>query len=149
MFIPLFLCIGFFIAVLYMDLVFDLLAFPYRKSGANLPREVLDPIILYYRSITKNPWLLVFVMLVAAVSLIAEILFNMVPKPFAYSSLAVFAAVFLLSGLRIIPTARRLASGKEPEDRQTRLAHSMFPSHILILILVLTLAMLQFRTVAR
>jgi hypothetical protein len=131
-----------------MDLVFDLLAFPYRRSGANLPREILDPIILYYRFITKNPWLLIFVMLVAAVSLIAEVLFNIVPTWVGYSSIAMFAAIFLLSSLRIIPTAQRLASGRYAEDKQTRLAHSMFPAHILILILVLALAMLQFKTSA-
>ena len=148
MFIPLFLSIGFFIAVLYMDLVFDVSALPYRKTGSKLPKEILDPIVLYYRYITKNPWLLIFVMLVAATSIIAEVVFMMVPKWIGYSSLVMFATIMLLAVLRVIPCAQRLASGKDVEEKQTRLVHGLFPYHILMLILVLSLALLQYRSSA-
>ena len=67
MLIPLFLCIGFEIAVLYMDLVFDLSALPYRHTRAVLPGEVMGPIATYYRYITRNPYLLMFVLLTTAV----------------------------------------------------------------------------------
>ena len=144
MLIPLFLCIGFCIAVLYMDLVFDISALPYRKAKANLPKEVLDPIITYYRYITKNPWLLFFVLLTTAISITAEIVFKLVPDPIGYSSIALIGIVVMLGILRVIPTAQRLASGKDTEEKQTSLVHSMFPYHIVLLILVLSLALLQF-----
>ena len=41
--IPLFLAIGFMFAVLYIDLVFDMSALPYRNKAA-IPKEVMDSI---------------------------------------------------------------------------------------------------------
>jgi hypothetical protein len=144
MLIPLFLCIGFMICILYTDLVFDVSALPFRNTKANLPKDVLDPIITYYRYITKNPWLLIFVMLTAATSIGAQIMFGMVPASVGYASAALMAMVMLLGVLKVIPAAQRLAAGKDTEDRQTGLVHSLFPYHILLLILVLSLTYLQF-----
>jgi hypothetical protein len=107
------------------------------------------PIVMYYKYITRNPWLLIFVMMVTAVSIIAEIVFHMVPIWVGYSSIVLFAIVMLLSVLMVIPGEQRLASGRDIEDKQTKLAHSFLPYHILILILVLSLALLQFHTVPR
>ncbi len=149
MVIPLFLCIGFFIAVAYMDLVFDISALPYRKSKASLPGEVLDPIVTYYRYITKNPWLLVFCMVTATVCVIVQIRYHQVPAMVGYVSISMIGVILLFASLRVIPTAQRLASRKDPEDRQTRLIHSLFPSHIVILILVLSLALIQFNAATR
>ncbi len=147
--IPLFLCIGFFIAVVYMDLVFDVSALPYRKTGSNLPREVLDPIVTYYRYITKNPWLLVFCLLVAATSIVVQIVFHQVPPGVGYSSAVMIGSIILLAMVRVIPAAQRLASGKDTDAKQTRLVHGLFPSHIYILIVVLTLAYIQFHAAAK
>jgi len=44
MLITLFLCLGFMMAVLYIDLMFDIMAAPYRKTNAALPKVVLDSI---------------------------------------------------------------------------------------------------------
>jgi hypothetical protein len=144
MLIPLFLCIGFMIAVLYMDLVFDISALPYRNTQANLPKDVLDPIITYYRYITKNPWLLIFVMLTTATCVVAEIVYEMAPAWVGYASAAMMAIVMLLGVLKVSPAAQRLAARKDTEDRLTGLVHSLFPYHILLLILVLSMAYLQF-----
>ena len=78
--IPLFLCLGFMLAVLYMDLVFDISALPYRKTGTNLPKDVLDAIVIYYRYITKDPWLLIFVIFTAATCIGAQIAFHQVSR---------------------------------------------------------------------
>jgi len=144
MLIPVFLCIGFCIAVLYIDLVFDISALPYRKTKANLPKAVLDPIITYYRYIAKNPWLLIFVMLTLAISITAEIVFKLVPLWIGYSSIVLIGIVMMLGVLRVIPIAQRLASQKDTEEKQTSLVHSLFPYHIVFLIIVLSLALLQF-----
>ncbi len=147
MFIPVFLCIGFMIAVLYMDLVFDISALPYRKTGSNLPKEILEAIATYYRYVTRNPSLLVFVLLTAAACILKELNMQRVPQWAGYLSAVLMATVMLLGMLKVIPTAQRLASGKDTEEKQTRLVHSLFPYHILLLILVLSLAMVQFRSI--
>jgi len=144
MFIPLFLCIGFFIAVLYTDLVYDISALPYRKSKSCPPREVMEPIVMYYGYITKRPTLLVFCLLIAAMSITCQIMFHQVTPAVGYVSAAMIGSVMLLGMLRVIPAAQRLASRKDVEEVQARLLRSLLPSHIIILILVLSLALLQF-----
>ncbi len=146
MLLPLFLCIGFMLAVLYIDLVFDLSALPYRKTKAALPREVLESITNYYRRISKNPWLLIFVMITCATCIIWEIRYRLVPPRIGYSSIVLFGALMLIGMLKVIPTAQRLASGKESEEKQTRLVHGLFPYHVLFLIVIISLALLQFST---
>jgi uncharacterized membrane protein YhaH (DUF805 family) len=147
MLIPLFLCIGFMIAVLYIDLVFDTTALPYRRTKSVLPRDVLESITNYYGRITRNPYLLMFIMTTAATCIISEIVFDLVPPRIGYSSLALFGVMMLISTLKVIPAARRLASGKESTERQIRLVHSLFPYHVLLLIAIIALTLLQFSTV--
>ncbi len=144
--VPLFLCIGFMIAVLYIDLMFDVSAVPYRRTGEPLPAPVAESIASYYRRITQNPYVLMFVMFTAMVCIIAEIWYELVPRWVGYSSL-VFMGIGMGAGAgKVIPAAQRLAAGKDPEDKRTRLVHSMFPSHILLLVSILLLALVQFST---
>ncbi len=143
MLVTLFFCLGFCVAILYIDLVFDVSAVPYRKTGAALPGSVLTPITTYYRYVTRNPWLLIFVMSVAVVCIVAELRLRLVPSWVGYASLAAFGLIALLAVARVIPGAQRLASGGESEESQTRLAHGLFPYHLLFLFLVLGLALLQ------
>jgi hypothetical protein len=147
MMIPIFLCIGFMIAVLYMDLSFDITALPYRKSRAVLPPDVLNPIVAYYRRLTQNPWLLIFVMLTATTSVIAEIVYGLVPPRVSYSSLIIMGAAMILGMVKVIPAATRLAQRKDSPEKQTQLSHSLFPCHILLLILILSLTLVQFSAV--
>ncbi len=144
--VPLFLCIGFMIAILYIDLMFDVSAVPYRRTNAPLPGHVMDMVASYYRNITRNPYLLMFVMLTATLCIVAEIVYNLVPRWVGYSSLG-FMGIGMVGGVvKVIPTAQRLAAGKDPEDTRTRLVHSMFPSHVVLLISILMLALVQFST---
>jgi hypothetical protein len=142
----LFFCLGFCLAIIYIDLVFDVSAVPYRKTNTALPANVLTPIATYYRYVTKNPWLLIFVMSVALTCIVTEILLRLVPLWAGYSSLVIFGLIALLAIARVIPGAQRLASGKESVERQTKLAHSMFSYHMVFLVLVLSLALLQSAT---
>lgn len=144
MFIPLFICFGFFIAVLYIDLVFDISALPYRKSKSELPPEVVTPIVSYYRLITKDPWLLMSFFFVATGCLLAEIKYSLVPSRIGYASMMMLGLIMLLAVARVIPRAQRLASGKETAQKQAFYIHSLFPYHIILLILVLALTLLQF-----
>jgi hypothetical protein len=149
MLIPLFLCIGFEIAVLYMDLVFDLSALPYRHTKAVLPGEVMDPIATYYRYITRNPYLLMFVLLTTAVCIVAEVVYDLVPRWVGYSSLFFIGFAMMAGTLKVIPTAQRLAAATDPDDTRTRMVHSIFPYHLAILVCILSLAVVQFSTTIR
>lgn len=145
----LFLCIGFMIAVLYMDLVFDTSAVPHRRAEGPLPAHVLEPIAMYYRYITRNPYLLMFVMLTTLASIVAQIVYGLVPRWAGYASLFLILFAMVVGTLKVIPTAQRLAAANEPIEQQTRMVHSMFPSHILLLISILALAAVQFATTFR
>jgi hypothetical protein len=140
---PIFICIGFMIAILYIDLQFDILALPHRRAGGPAPSGVLGQIATYYGVITKNPYLLMFVMMTALLCIIAEIVYALVPRWAGYSSL-VFMLLAMLGGIvRVIPTAQRLATDTDTIDERTRMVHSMFPSHIFLLIMILSLAAVQ------
>ena len=139
----LFFCLGFCLAIIYIDLVFDVSARPYRKTNTALPAEVLTPIATYYRYVTKNPWLLIFVMSVALTCIVAEVLLRLAPPWVGYSSLVIFGLIALLAMARVIPGAQRLASGKESVEKQTKLAHSLSSYHLVFLVLILSLVLLQ------
>jgi hypothetical protein len=146
MLITVFICVGFMLAVLYIDLMFDVTAVPYRHSGTTLPKDVLDPITRYYGRITQNPYVLMFVMLTTTVCLVAEIVYDLVPRWVGYASLVLMGLAMMAGSLKVIPTAQRLASGKDPADKQTSLIHSMFPAHVVLLLCILLLAAIQFST---
>lgn len=143
MFITVFVCIGFMLAVLYIDLMFDVTAVPHRHTGKPLPKEVLDPITHYYGRITQNPYVLMFVMLTTTIALVLQIVYDLAPRWAAYSSLCAMGLAMVAGAAKVIPTAQRLGSRKDPEDVQTRLVHGMFPSHIVLLACILVLAVMQ------
>jgi len=142
--ITLFVCIGFMMAVLYIDLMFDVSAAPYRKTHAVLPKDVLDPITHYYGRITQNPYVLMFIMLTAAVSIVAQIVYGLAPRWASYSSLVVMGASMMTGTLKVIPTAQRLGSAKDSAEEQTRMAHSMLVPHAVLLVNILLLAAIQY-----
>jgi hypothetical protein len=146
--IPLFLCIGFMLAVLYIDLMFDVSALPYRRTNSPIPKEVLDPIASYYRRVVQNPYVLMFVMLVATTSIVAEIVYALVPQWVGYSSLALMGLSMVAGTLKVIPTAQRLAADNAPDDARSRMVHSMLPFHIVLLVNILLLAAIQFKGAA-
>jgi len=141
--VPLFLCIGFMIAVLYLDLVFDVSALPYRHAKGPLPDHIVEPIATYYRYVTRNPYLLMFVMAIATISIIAELVYGLAPAWKGYVSLVLMGLAMVVGVARVIPTAERLAKGTVEAEQRARMVHSMFPSHIFLLITILLLAAVQ------
>ena len=148
MLITLFLCIGFMMAVLYIDLMFDVSAAPYRRTKGALPRDVLDPITHYYGRITQNPYVLMFVMLTATLCIGAEIVYGLAPTWVGYSSLFLMGLSMVTGTLKVIPTAQRLGAGTDSEEVRTRMVHSMLPFHLVLLINILLLAAIQFSAAA-
>ena len=143
MFITIFVCIGFMLAILYIDLMFDVMSVPHRRSGATLPREVLDPITHYYGRVTRNPYVLMFVMLTTTIFLVLQIVYGLTPRWAAYGSLAAMGLAMVAGIVKVIPAARRLASGKDPAEVRTRLIHGVFTAHVLLLVCILVLAVIQ------
>lgn len=143
MFITVFVCIGFILGILYIDLMFDVMAVPHRRSGTTLPKEVLDPITHYYRRVTRNPYVLMFVMLTTTICLVLQIVYGLAPRWAAYTSLAAMGLAMVAGGVKVIPSARRLASGRDPAEVQTRLVHGVFTAHVLLLACILVLAAIQ------
>ena len=144
MLITLFLCLGFMMAVLYIDLMFDVSAAPYRKSNAPLPKAVLDPITHYYGRITQNPYVLMFVMLTTTLCIGSEILYNSAPRWASYSSLFLMGLSMMTGTLKVIPTAQRLGAGTDPEDVRTRMIHGMLPFHLILMVNIIALTAIQF-----
>ena len=145
MLITLFLCLGFMMAVLYIDLMFDVSAAPYRKTNEALPKAVLDPITHYYGRITQNPYVLMFVMLTTTLCIGSEILYNSAPRWASYSSLFLMGLSMVTGTLKVIPTAQRLGAGTDPEDVRTRMVHSMLPFHLILMVNIIALTAIQFR----
>ena len=143
MLITVFVCVGFMLAILYIDLMFDVMAVPYRRSGVPLPKEVLDPVTHYYRRVTKNPYRLIFVMLTTTVSLVVQIVYGLTDRWAAYASLAAIGLAMVTGTVKVIPAARRLASSTETAETQTRLIHGVFTAHVFLLICILALAAIQ------
>ena len=143
MLIPLFVCIGFMLAVLYIDLMFDVSAAPYRHTGTTIPKEVLDPITNYYGRITQNPYVLMFVMLTTTLCIVTEIVYGLAPRWVGYSSLILMGMSLVAGTLKVIPTARRLGANKDSDDVRTRMAHSLLPFHVFLLFDILILAAIQ------
>ena len=142
MFMTVFVCIGFMLAILYVDLMFDAMAVPHRRSGT-LPKEVLDPIRSYYGRVTRNPYVLVFVMLTTTAVVVLQIVYSLTPRWAAYTSLAAIGLAMMAGIVKVIPAAQRLASGKDPAEVQTRLVHGVFTAHVLLLVCILVLAAIQ------
>jgi hypothetical protein len=142
-FITVFVCIGFMLAILYIDLMFDVMSVPHRRSGTTLPKNVLEPITHYYRRVTQNPYVLMFVMMTTTISLVVQIVYGLTLQWAAYSSLAAMGLAMVAGIVKVVPAARRLASGREPPDVQTRLIHGVFTAHVLLLACILVLAVIQ------
>ncbi len=124
---------GFLLAVLWFDLMFDVQVIGQRAD--ELPAGVLDSISGYYRRVTTaaRPMnrLVAAVMLVTLGSIVAEIV-NGKPSRWASSvSLALAAVAIGLAGLRTVPSAVRLGSGRDSAAGQSALARSILREHLL------------------
>lgn len=149
MFITVFACIGFMLAILYIDLMFDVMSVPHRRSGATLPKGVLEPITHYYARVTQNPYVLMFVMLTTTICLVVQAVYGLAPRWAAYTSLAAMGLAMVAGIVKVIPAARRIASGKDPAEVRTRLIHGVFTAHALLFVCILVLAAIQLVAASR
>lgn len=123
-------------AVLWMDLMFDVQVLRYRDTARELPEEILSSIAAYYRRVTTlaRPmnYAISGMMLVLVVTLLLQIigggqrLAGLLSMPFC-------SAPILLAGLRVVPNAVRLGSRVDSAEEQSRLARAICRDHLLCL----------------
>jgi len=124
---------GFLLAVLWFDLMFDVQVSLAR--GSDVPEAALDSISRYYARVTTaaRPMnrLIAAVMLATLAAIVAEIARGDVASPVAWASLVLAAAAILLAGLRTVPSAVRLGTGRGDATARGVLARSILHQHLI------------------
>ena len=138
-------CGGFLLAVLWMDLMFDVQVL--RNRGAVLPEPVLESIAAYYRRVTTEAWpmghLVAVVMLAAVATVVAFLGRGDEPRWAGWLSLALCVPPVVLAQTRIFPAAARLGAREGSPEERSRLARSICRSHLACLALISAFTALQ------
>ena len=125
--------VGFLLAVLWFDLMFDVQT--RRHPGDPLPVEVLASISAYYRRVTTEAWpmnrLVALVMILTLLAIVLEIVADEAPWWVGWGSLALAASGFIPTLRRTVPNARRLGSAKDTPQVQSELARGICRDHML------------------
>ena len=145
-------CGGFLLAILWMDLIFDVQVLAHRKASDELPEPVLDSIANYYHraTTTSRPMslLIALVMVILLGALGFRALGRHDPGWLIAGSATLAAGPNLLALTRTVPNAVRLGKRSGSPADQTRLARSICRDHLLcfgcmLVFLVLWLAYAQ------
>ncbi len=124
---------GFLLAVLWFDLMFDVQT--RNHAGDPLPPDVLASISAYYRRVTTDAYpmnrLVALVMLLTLAAICAEIVQGENAWWIGWGSLALAGSGFVPTMTRTVPNARRLGSGKDSAEEQSRLARAVCRDHML------------------
>lgn len=127
---------GFLIAVLWMDLIFDVQVLPHRRS-AELPEPVLASIAGYYRRATTTSRPMSLLIAAVMVILLAALAFHAFDGADAGWLTALFVMLagvpVLLAVLRTVPNAVALGSRTGSPSEQTRLARAVCRDHLVCL----------------
>ena len=136
---------GFLLAVLWMDLMFDVQVL--RERDGPLQERTLDSIATYYARVTSaaRPMnrLIAAVMFATTAAAIVEIAEGRGPAWVAWVSLILLLVPVILAGCRIVPAAARLGARSDPPQRQSELARAICREHILCACSVAALIVLQ------
>lgn len=128
-------CSGFLLAVLWMDLIFDVQVFGYGDAGAELPENVLASIAAYYRraTTTSRPMsrLIALVMLILLGALVFEAARGRDPVWLLVISGGAAGIPVALALMHTVPSAVRLGSRVDPPAEQSRLARAVCRDHLI------------------
>lgn len=123
---------GFLLAVLWFDLMFDMQTRGH--AGNVLPPEVLASISAYYRRVTTDAYpmnrLVALVMLLTLAAIRVQIVQGDNPWWVGWGSIALAGSGFVPTMTRTVPNARRLGSGKDTSEEQSRLARAICRDHM-------------------
>lgn len=130
-------CGGFLIAVLWMDLIFDVQVLRHRRAGAELPETVLVSIATYYRRVTTTAspmgHLVGAVMALTLLTGVARLALGNVARGPALASLLLAGGPIALAIVRVVPNAVRLGARSDDAARQSQLARAICREHLLCL----------------
>ncbi|MEE2855214.1 MAG: hypothetical protein VX424_21480 [Actinomycetota bacterium] len=128
-------CGGFLLAVLWMDLIFDVQVLRYRKATAELPEAVLASLAAYYHraATTSRPMnrLIVLVMLALLGTLVVQAARGCDPGWLLVTSAPLAGIPIMLALTHTVPDAVRLGHRADSPSEQTRLARSVCRDHLL------------------
>jgi hypothetical protein len=137
---------GFLLAVLWLDLMFDVQALAHRRQR-ELPEHTLASIAAYYSRVTTaaRPMnrLIALVMLATIAVVVVEIADGHQAAWVGWASLALAAAPIALAGAHTVPSAVRLGARRDPAQRQSALARSILRDHVLCWLAIAALIALQ------
>ncbi|MEN8159085.1 MAG: hypothetical protein ABFS41_03325 [Myxococcota bacterium] len=142
-------CGGFLIAVLWMDLMFDVQTLRQREDV--LPEAVLDSIAGYYRRVTTEAApmsrLVALVMAVAVATTLTQLVVEEVRWASAISLLLAGVPI-ALAQTRIFPAAARLGGQQDTPETQSRLARQICRDHLVCLAAMVAFTALQLLSIA-
>jgi hypothetical protein len=128
-------CSGFLLAILWMDLIFDVQALENRSTRGELPEAVLASVAGYYlrATTTSRPMsrLIAVVMLVLLGSLAVEVARGHDPAWLLATSAVLAGVPTLLALTRTVPNAVRLGRRADSPAEQARLARAICRDHLL------------------
>ncbi|OBJ05340.1 hypothetical protein A5659_00690 [Mycobacterium sp. 1165196.3] len=128
-------CSGFLLAVLWMDLIFDVQVLRYRKATTELPEAVLASIAAYYHRATtaSRPMsrLIALVMLTLVGTLVLQAARGHDPGWLLVTSAALAGIPTMLALTHTVPDAVQLGHREDSPPEQTRLARSVCRDHLL------------------
>jgi len=123
---------GFLLAVLWLDLMFDVQS--RRHASDPLPTEVLASISAYYRRVTTDAYpmnrLVAVVMLLTLVAIVAELVEGVHPSWIGWVSLALAGSGVVPTLTRTAPNARRLGRAQDTPEIQSTLARAIYRDHL-------------------
>ena len=129
-------CGGFLLAVLWMDLMFDVQVL--RHGSGELPAPVLSSVRAYYGRVTTEAspmgHLIAVVMVITIVTQVIQISRAHEGRFVAIASLVASAGPILLALLRVVPNAIRLGASSGNAMQESALARSICRDHFLCFI---------------
>lgn len=141
-------CGGFLIAILWIDLTFDVQTL--RHRDATLPEPALASIAGYYRHVTREAapthQLVGGVMAAAVAFALAQLVVADAPWASVLTLLLAGGPIALMQ-LRVVPAATRLGAQQDTPETQTRLARAICRDHLLCLAAVVAFTALQLLSV--
>jgi hypothetical protein len=142
-------CGGFLLAVLWMDLIFDVQVVAHRAKS-ELPEAALASIADYYHraTTTSRPMsmLIAFVMLILLSALGFRAVIGHESTWLVGVSAALAAIPIALAMVRTVPNAVRLGKRVDPPLEQSRMARAIFCDHVLCFSFLLVFVVLLLST---
>jgi hypothetical protein len=138
--------LGFLVAVLWFDLMFDVQVVAHRTEP-RVPDDVVDSIATYYRRVTTDASpmgrLVALVMVILLALLIWQAVDDGTPGWVSVVSLTGSGLAIVLAITRVVPNAVRLGARVDPPDARSDLARGILRDHVAFLAMIVAVLVVQ------